>query len=291
MAVKSMTGFGRGEATCKAYTITVEIATVNRKQFDASIWLPREWMCFEVKVLGLLKASIARGAVKCTINVKSTAAENDVTRALAARYQQVCALAEALKVPCTPTLSDLVALSTADLEDATLPEPTEELWSVLEAATQMALAQLQSMRTHEGARIAADIRERLAKLQAMYHEIAVIAPSLPALHREQLAKRINDLLPSGITLDEGHLEREVALFADRCDISEELTRLEAHFAHAQTLLEGDAPCGRPLDFLCQEFFREINTTGSKCASNHISTLTIEFKTLLETVREQVQNLE
>ena len=127
MAVKSMTGFGCGEATCKAYTITVEIATVNRKQFDASIWLPREWMCFEVKVLGLLKASIARGAVKCTINVKSTAAKNDVTRALTARYQQVCALAEALKGPCTPTLSDLVALSTADLEDATLPEPTEEL--------------------------------------------------------------------------------------------------------------------------------------------------------------------
>ena len=287
--VKSMTGFGRGEATCNGYTITVEIATVNRKQFDASIWLPREWMCFEVKVLGLLKASIARGAVKCAINVKR-AATTDAVGALSARYQQICALAESLKVPCMPTLSDLVALSTADLSDAA-PEPTDALWELLEGALQHALKQLQSMREHEGARIAKDIRERLAKLQAMSTEIATIAPTLPALHREQLAKRINDLLPAGITLDEGHLEREVALFADRCDISEELTRLEAHFAHANTLLTADAPCGRPLDFLCQEFFREINTTGSKCASNHISTLTIEFKTLLETVREQVQNLE
>jgi uncharacterized protein (TIGR00255 family) len=285
-----MTGFGRGEATCNGYAITVEIATVNRKQFDASIWLPREWMCFEVKVLGLLKASIARGAVKCAINIKSTAMA-DAAGALSARYQQVCALAESLKISCSPTLSDLVSLATADLADAAVPEPTDELWGALEMALGQALKQLQAMREHEGARIAQDIEERLRRLYAMYTDIAATAPTLPALYRDQLAKRINDLLPSGITLDEGLLEREVALFADRCDISEELTRLEAHFAHAKTLLAGDAPCGRPLDFLCQEFFREINTTGSKCASNHISTLTIEFKTLLETVREQVQNLE
>jgi uncharacterized protein (TIGR00255 family) len=287
---KSMTGFGRGVAACQAFSITVEIATVNRKQFDASIWLPREWMCFEVKLLSVLKASIARGAVKCAVNIK-TAAVTDAAQSLAARYQQVCDLATTLQVPCTPTLSDLVALSTATPEAVAIPEPSDEFWAALETATQAALAQLQTMREHEGQRIAADSQTRLAKLEAMYQEIAAIAPTLPATHREQLAKRIQDLLPSGIALDEGHLEREVALFADRCDISEELTRLEAHFAHAQTLLAGDAPCGRPLDFLCQEFFREINTTGSKCASNHISTLTIEFKTLLETVREQVQNLE
>ena len=287
---KSMTGFGRGVATWETYTITVELATVNRKQFDASIWLPREWMCFEVKVLNLLKASIARGAVKCSINVKATAT-NDATSELTARYQHVCTVAEKLNIPCAATFSDLVALAVANIEDAALPEPTDAHWAALEQAVTAAVTQLQAMREHEGLRIAKDIRTRLAKLHTMYAEIATIAPTLPALYREQLAKRIADLLPSGIVLDEGHLEREVALFADRADISEELTRLEAHFAHAETLLNGDAPCGRPLDFLCQEFFREINTTGSKCASNAISTLTIEFKTLLETVREQVQNLE
>lgn len=289
--VKSMTGFGRGVATCDAYTLTVEIATVNRKQFDASIWLPREWMCFEVKLHGLLRSAIARGAVKCTVNVKLTAAKDDASQALTGRFRQLCALADSLNLACNPTLSDLIALATAEAAPLTLPEPDETIETALREATHAALTQLETMRRHEGERIAADIRERLARLQEMYEAINTIAPTLPPLYREQLRKRIHELLPEGIALEEGHLEREVALFSDRCDISEELTRLQAHFAHAQTLLNGTEPCGRALDFLCQEFFREINTTGSKCASNEISALTIRFKTLLETVREQVQNIE
>lgn len=288
--VKSMTGFGRGVVTCDAYTITVEIATVNRKQFDASIWLPREWMCYEVKLLGQLKSGIARGAVKCSVNVKPTAAE-DALFAVRQRYANVCALAQELNLTCTPTLADLVTLASVENEDIPPPEPTDALADSLSQATAIALQQLNQMRLHEGERIALDLRERLARLQKMYTEIATIAPTLPPIYRDQLRKRIDDLLPEGITLDEGHLEREVALFADRCDISEELTRLKAHFEHAETLLSSDTPCGRALDFLCQEFFREINTTGSKCASNDISSTVIAFKTLLETVREQVQNLE
>ena len=288
--VKSMTGFGRGVATCDAYTITVEIATVNRKQFDASIWLPREWMCFEVKLLGLLKASVARGAVKCSVNVKPAGA-SDATALLKGRYEQVRELAQQLQITAQPTLSDLIALAAKDAEEVPIPEPTDVLWEALQGATTSALTQLEAMRLHEGERIAADIRERLSRLETMYREICAIAPTQPTRYRDQLVKRIQELLPEGITLDEGHLEREVALFADRCDIAEELTRLEAHFAHAETLLRRDEPCGRALDFLCQEFFREINTTGSKCASNTISSVVITFKTLLETVREQVQNLE
>ncbi|MBQ9693175.1 MAG: YicC family protein [Kiritimatiellae bacterium] len=288
--VKSMTGFGRGVSTCDAYILTVEIATVNRKQFDASIWLPREWMCFEVKLLGLLKTAIARGAVKCSVTIKPNG-DTDSTTLLKERYQQVCSLAQQLNVTPQPTLSDLIALAATETNDIAFPEPTEAVWEVLQTATMMALGQLEAMRLHEGERIAADIRDRLTQLHALYQDIATIAPSLPARYREQLSKRIQELLPEGITLDEGHLEREVALFADRCDIAEELTRLKAHFAHAETLLCKDEPCGRALDFLCQEFFREINTTGSKCAGHTISSVVIAFKTLLETVREQVQNLE
>lgn len=285
-----MTGFGRGVAACEEYVITVEISTVNRKQFDASIWLPREWMCFEVKVLGILKSAIARGAVKCSVNVKHVSADAQ-TLALTARYQELCTVAQSLNLTVTPTLSDLIALSTSIAEENTLPEPNEPLEAALQTAVTAALAQLDAMRLHEGERIAADIQARLQRLRALYEEICALAPTQPTHYQAQLQKRIDDLLPAGITLDEGHLEREVALFADRCDISEELTRLKAHFEHAQTLLQSDEPCGRALDFLCQEFFREINTTGSKCTSNSISSLTITFKTLLETVREQVQNLE
>ncbi len=287
--VKSMTGFGRGRGITASQVVTVELSTVNRKQFDASIWLPREWMSFEVPLLNCLKQSIGRGAVKCAVNVKPLA-DGESTDVLAARFKMIKHSAEALGIAIQPSLSDLVALSTAT-ELLPVPEPSNEIWAVVEQATQAALEHLTAMRLHEGERIAMDIRERLGRLHTMFARIREIAPSLPACYCETLQKRIDELMTGGKVLDEGILEREVALFADRCDISEELTRLDAHFAHAETLLTGDAPCGRSLDFLCQEFFREINTTGSKCASNEISHLVIEFKTLLETVREQVQNLE
>lgn len=286
--VKSMTGFGRGSASGATHAITVEIATVNRKQFDATLWMPREWMGFEARLLNLLREGIARGAVKCSVTVKPLS-DAAAMPELRERFRRLRATAEALGLQGGGTLSDLVALSAAGDEAA--PEPTEALWEVLEAATRKALEGLRAMRLHEGERIAKDLRERLEKLRAMHAEIAELAPTLPAQWRDTLRKRIEDLLPDGRTLDEGVLEREVALFAERVDIAEELTRLSAHFAHAETLLSGDAPCGRALDFLCQEFFREINTTGSKCGNGAIARKVIDFKTLLETVREQVQNLE
>ncbi len=284
-----MTGFGRGQVSCCAHTITVELSTVNRKQFDANMWLPREWMGFEARLLGVLKQGIVRGAVKCAVLVKPLEG-NAETQAVVERFQRLRETAKRLGLSGEGSISDLVALSTLESE-AVIPEPTDELWAGVEAATLEALKGLQAMRLHEGERIAADIRERLARLQAMHQEIAAIAPTLPAYYKEALQRRIAELLPEGQTLDSGTLEREVALFAERADIAEELTRLTAHFAHAETLLAGEAPCGRALDFLCQELFREINTTGSKCNSGDITRQVIAFKTLLETVREQVQNLE
>lgn len=285
----SMTGFGRGSAQGPGYTVTVELSTVNRKQFDATLWLPREWMALEARLLGLLREGIARGTVKCAVSVQCT----DQTLALAGvaeRCAQVRALAERLGVPGEVTIHDLVALCQGQ-NQSTAPEADETAWAVLAQATREALERLGAMRRHEGARIAEDLLARLERLHALYQRIAAIAPTLPAQHREALARRIETLTAGAVQLEPSILEREVALFADRCDISEELTRLAAHFAHARTLLSGEGACGRALDFLCQEFVREINTTGSKCASNEISSLVIAFKTLLETVREQVQNLE
>lgn len=287
--VKSMTGFGRGEVATATSILTVEISTVNRKQFDASIWLPREWLSFESRITALLKQQITRGAIKCLITLRPLT-ENDATTALIEKFKRVQLAAQQLGLQGSPTLSDLVTLSSTE-RDTPPPAPTEEMWDIVAQATTSALDHLQAMRCHEGQRIVADIRQRLATLTALYIDIKAIAPSLPQAHRETLQKRLAELLPAGHPLDETVLEREVALFAERCDIAEELTRLEAHFAHAETLLSSDAPCGRPLDFLCQEFFREINTTGSKCNNREIAHKVIEFKTLLETVREQVQNIE
>lgn len=286
---KSMTGFGRGEVAGATHLITVEISTVNRKQFDASIWIPREWMSFEPRMLALLKAQISRGAVKCLVSLRPLS-HQDATQALIEKFQNLQATAQLLGLTGTATLSDLIHLSTNERE-LPPPQPSDELWEQLAQAMHIALTHLQAMREHEGEQIACDIRNRLRLLRDLYEPIRTLAPTLPACHRDVLKKRIEELLSSPYTLDEGTLEREVALFAERCDIAEELTRLEAHFLHAETLLKGEAPCGRSLDFLCQEFFREINTTGSKCNNREIAHHVITFKTLLETIREQVQNLE
>ena len=148
------------------------------------------------------------------------------------------------------------------------------------------------MRLREGAAIRADLRQRLSALRTLADEIAGLAPQVPRRYREVLRTRIAELMSDqGVALEADALVREVALFADRCDISEELTRLASHFDQAAALLDGDAPCGRPLDFLCQEFFREINTIGSKANDGAITRRVIAFKTGLEAVREQVQNIE
>ncbi len=287
--VKSMTGFGRGEVATATLSVTVEIATVNRKQFDAVIWLPREWMAFEQRIVTLLKKQISRGAIKCMVSFRQLA-EGNATVALIEKFKRVQQAAETLGLGGQATISDLVTLSASD-DSSTAPEASDDVWEIVAQATNIALLNLQSMRLHEGERIAVDIRTRLTGLHTLFESIRAIAPTLPEAHRDILKKRIDALLSNGRVLDEGILEREVALFAERCDIAEELTRLDAHFAHAETLLSGETPCGRPLDFLCQEFFREINTTGSKCNNREIAHMVIEFKTLLETVREQVQNIE
>lgn len=287
--VKSMTGFGRGVGQNATHAITVEVSTVNRKQFDATLWLPREWQRFEVRILGLLQKTIARGAVKLSVTVTPLEAA-ETSSALVSHLERLRALAKTVGIQGAFTLSDLLALP-SEVTQAELPAPSDELYATLSAAVSEAVENLQKMRLHEGERMAQDIRERFSRLHVLYTDIQQIAPTLPPLYRDALNKRIADLLPEGLTLDANQLAREVALFADRCDIAEELTRLQAHFDHAETLLTSDTPCGRSMDFLCQEFFREINTTGSKCNNANIARKVIDFKTLLETIREQVQNLE
>ena len=287
--LKSMTGFGRGEAVGDGFTVTVELSSVNRKQFDATLWLPKEWLSFEARLLGLLRTGVSRGAVKGLVTVRPLSGA-DAAAALEARLRTVREAAERLGLKGEPTVSDLAALAAAAPEPPP-PAPTEPVWETVAAAARDALAGLLATRQAEGGRIAEDLRGRLGGLRAIHAQIAALAPTLPPLWQEALRKRLAELLPAGATLDAGTLERETALFADRCDVSEELTRLASHFAHAEKLLAGEAPGGRPLDFLCQELNREANTIGSKCAGTEIPRLVLAFKTLLETFREQVQNLE
>lgn len=290
----SMTGFGRGEASSGSIRVSVELGTVNRKQFDCNVSLPREYLCLETPLHKLLRSQITRGYVKGNISVAWTPDASEGLaidmEALRKQIQSIRAIAHEFNLLDNLSASDLLSIPDV-LPAKNLPDNLEEVWPLIEEAAKSALQKLKEMRAREGAALCADLRGRFKKLHEIVREIGKIAPSVPKTYQEQLQKRLAELLPQRIEVDQDIVAREVALFADHCDISEELTRLESHFVQAEKIFTAGGACGRALDFLCQEFFREINTAGSKANNADIAKLVISFKARLEAIREQVQNIE
>ncbi len=294
MALKSMTGFGRGEMCGEAVKVVVELSSVNRKQFDCSVSLPRELASLDSKVQSAVRVRVARGYVKGLVTVTGVEELGDahslnLTR-LAAQLNEVRRAAQALGLADDLTASDLLRLPDL-LRPHVLPDDPLEVWPLVEQALQIALDNLEGMRLSEGAALERDLRGRFAALRGLDREIAELAPGVPMAYKAVLERRLVELLAPGQVSDADLIAREVAVFADRCDVSEELTRLASHFAQVDKVCDAGGSCGRTLDFLCQELFREINTTGSKANDAAISRLVIDFKAGLEAVREQVQNIE
>jgi uncharacterized protein (TIGR00255 family) len=290
-----MTGFGRGEACEGTVKAVVELSTVNRKQFDCNVSMPRELASLDSKVQALVHTRISRGYVKGLVTVSASSESPSGAGALdmktlAAQVSALRAAAQALGLADDLAASALLRLPDV-LRPRMLPDDPLEVWPLIERTVLAALDNLDAMRRREGGALEQDLRARLAALEALSLEIAKLAPAVPVAYRAVLEKRLSDLLGSGGVADAALVAREVAVFADRCDVSEELTRLASHFAQAGTLFEAGGACGRTLDFLCQEMFREINTTGSKANDAEISRRVIDFKAGLEAVREQVQNIE
>jgi len=296
MSIISMTGFGRGEVSEQGVRVIVELSTVNRKQFDCSLSLPRELGCLEAKIHALLHAGISRGYVKGNLLVKA-AQEGQQTRLFNCELikSQIAELREvAAQVGVT---DDLTASSILQLPEvmntSALVEDPEALWGLIEQAMEFALEKLRAMRAREGEALATDLKQRFQTLKALSAQIAPLAQEVPKRYQATLEKRLAELLGDGTqnVVDPVLLAREVAVFADRCDVSEELTRLASHFAQVEKALNEGHASGRTLDFLCQELFREINTTGSKANDAEMTRLVIAFKAGLEAAREQVQNVE
>ena len=290
MSAISMTGFGRGESHGPEIRVVVELSTVNRKAFDCRITLPRDLAVLEARVQTLVHATIQRGHVSGAVSVTTTAVDGglrvDVKRARA-RIKTLRQAARELGLP-----DDLTASRLAEWQDVVQvagPSP-DAVWPLVERAVQGALATLDAMRRREGRALARDLTARFRDLRRLATAISRRAPQVAEAYRTALTARIA-AVREGLKLDEATLARELALFADRCAISEELTRLESHFEQAAHLLAGPEACGRTLDFLCQEFFREINTIGSKANDAAIARQVVDFKAGLEAVREQVQNIE
>ena len=294
MAVCSMTGYGRGAAAAGGLRVEVRATSVNRKQLDVQVNIAREFAELEPRLQSAVRGVLSRGRVTLLVDVERSAAvrrqEVRVDEDLAAAYQ--AALQKATK-----------RLGLADKVDAAfllnLPEvvqlapPAQELervWAVAQRALAAALRALVVMRTREGVALRRDIEQRLAGLEKRVAEIITFAPEVCRRYREQLLARLREAGQGDLAADE-RIVREVALFADRSDITEELTRLRSHFGQARELLSGREPPGRALDFLAQEMFREINTIGSKANATAISHIVVGFKAALEQIREQVQNIE
>jgi len=296
MAIVSMTGFGRGEAQANGIKAVVELGTVNRKQFDCNVSMPRELGCLESKLHALIHAKVMRGYVKGTVTFAAAADSGGATLIDVAKAR---AQIDALRNAATELgLADDFRASTLlrlpeMMRGSVLGDDPTALWPLIEQAAAAALQKLTEMRQIEGTALERDLRQRFEALQRISERIVPLAAVVPKNYQATLEKRLAELLGSGKegVVDPALLAREVAVFADRCDVSEELTRLASHFVQVTKTLDEGQACGRTLDFLCQELFREINTTGSKANDAEITRLVIEFKAGLEAAREQVQNIE
>lgn len=288
-----MTGFGRGSAATDTWQAGVEISAVNRKQAEVVVQAPRELNELDARIRKAVLAVVSRGRIQVSINIERTlfaAADFQIDTALALSFSRTFSeLEKIVGYPVPPAASDflrqpgLIAAGNSELD-------AEAAWLAIEPALAAALNQLAAMRESEGGHLKSDFLARLETLVSFARKIAAEAPGRPVRQREMLHKRLRD---AGLELDpaDERVVKEIALFADRCDVSEEITRLDSHFAKFREYLDAAEPPGRALDFLCQELFREFNTIGSKANDASIAQTIVEAKTELEKIREQVQNVE
>lgn len=290
----SMTGFGRGEASGHGYHFTIELKSVNHRFFEASIRLPRNMLSFEERIRKLLQEKIQRGRIDVFINVKETEEKKrlvKVDKDLALSYDKTLKeLAIALEAPYETDIYRLTALpEVLAVEDEEMN--LELLWETLRGAVSEALIGFTEMRQIEGEKLIGDLLKRLEIISNEKDQISSLSESMVPDYQNRLRERIQLLLGENSLLDEARLANEVAIFADRVSITEELVRLQSHLDQARQTLQSTEPVGRKLDFLVQEMNREINTIGSKANNLSIAQRVVEVKSELEKIREQVQNLE
>ena len=289
--MNSMTGYGRATATLGELTLTVQVNSVNRRGLDLSQKLPDEWQAFEPAVGEAVRKVALRGKVHVAVEVTGKSASGPAwdEAALAATLKQLEKVAKARGVKFAPTTELLWQIASAQRTNARLPAD-EATGKVLLKTIGLALRGLGGMRAKEGEALLVDFIGRWEKLHAGTEAIAHRAPQISGIYREQLLQRLRQ---AGLELDvnDDRVLKEVALFADRSDITEEITRLRHHLAQLKEHLRAEGELGRKAEFILQEIGREIHTIGSKANDLALSQQVIEFKNELERVREQMANVE
>lgn len=293
---RSMTGFGRSQIDSQNQRCVVEIRTVNSRYLDLNIKIPRALYGIENKIRALLSQTIKRGKVDVYINYDDFRAESVNLRcntALVKEYKnalnnisEIIGSDENIKASTIAKFNDVLNLSSGEPDD-------EESWNYILPVVQDAVDSLTKMRETEGKALVKNIKEHIKNLHATYKLVIKRAPEVSIAFSERLQKRITELA-GDVTqklIDEERLSIEVAIFADKCSIDEELTRLDSHIEQLKKTLSEKLSIGKKIDFIVQELNREINTIGSKANDALITTYVVEMKNIVENIREQIQNLE
>ena len=293
MPIKSMTGFGRGEVQRGNRVWTAELRCVNNRFLELKIKLPKGYTALEDNIRKLVSRYLQRGRIDLAVNVSgdfSDLMKVNINIELAKSYKNaLIQLGQELSISDAVDLSYLASLPDVLVREQEY-EDLDSIWSVLSQAIEESLVQCEKMRQQEGLALLTDLLERLASFSSVIDQVAAAIPELLVQRKALLQERLEKLLGT-VQIDPQRLSQEVVVLADKTDVTEEIVRLRSHMQQFRSSLEENGVVGRKLDFLIQEFLREVNTLASKINDAHIASLTVELKSELEKMREQIQNIE
>lgn len=289
----SMTGYGRGESLADGLHVVAETRSTNHRYADVVPRLPRSLLSLEDRVRRTVGEYVARGRVDVMILVEPVGRSLKTVKVdtlLASAYMNAFnQLSAVLGIDAPIPLSDIASLpDVLSIEDKVLT--VDEAWPVVSQALVECMQSLSAMRLEEGRRLAADVEARISGLETELDKIEARSSLVVEEYRRKLARRLADMIPSS-AMDEPRLSLEIALLAERSNITEEIVKLRSHISQAGRTLESEGAVGRKLDFILQEMNREINTIASKSTDLSISESVVLIKSELEKIREQIQNLE
>lgn len=291
--IKSMTGYGRGQWLGENKQVEAEIRSFNHRYLDVSVRLPRKLNPLEGQVRNLIKQRVSRGRLEVSVQIEDASADEqklELDLSLARDiHLALKSLQENLNIPGEIRLETLTNFRDLFVRKE-MEIDLEKEWIALQIALENALTNLEQMRQKEGLNLRTDFLNRLKAVEELANRIAEKAPVALKICRDRLSERVAEL-SGGLEIDPSRLAQEVAFLAERSDISEELVRIQSHLVQFREMLDRPEPMGRKMEFLLQEFNREANTIGSKANDAGISYLTVEIKSELEKMREQVQNVE
>ena len=291
----SMTGFGESQKSQDGIRVHVEIKTVNNRFFKLSLHISEGYSLLESQIDSLLRQSIKRGTVQLNVNVVKEFSSDSISfnaAAMDAYWAELSAWAKKAGVSAIQPESLLTLPGVIENANSNKESSLEDDWKIIVSAISEAAEKLSAMRLREGEAMKRDLSANISEIRSYLEEIRTLAPNVPKNYASKLTERLNAILSEqGVEIDPKDIVREVAIFTDKCDISEEIVRLSCHLDQFDSLLESNNAEGRKLDFLTQEMNRETNTIGSKANDLEIARRVIDIKAIIEKIREMVQNVE